>query len=137
MSPSALVCEGCGERNRARPQAVRGPRCRRCHRCLPWLVDASDDDFARVVGSAPLPGRVFSWASSSPGVAVVSSLGVVRGVAPGSATITGTSEGKSATATVTVVIAPVVRSAISSSAMITGDYSRADAERIANGIGMR
>lgn len=36
-----------------------------------------------------------------------------------------------------VVIAPVVRSAISSSAIITGDYSRVDAERIANGIGMR
>ncbi len=64
-------------------------------------------------GSAPLPGRVFSWASSSPGVAVVSSLGVVRGVAPGSATITGTSEGKSATATVTVVIAPVAQVIVS------------------------
>jgi len=36
-----------------------------------------------------------------------------------------------------VVIAPVVRSAISTSAVITGDYSRADAERIADGLGMR
>ena len=64
-------------------------------------------------GSAPLPGRVFSWASSSSGVAVVSSLGVVRGVAPGSATITGTSEGKSATTSVTVVIAPVAQVIVS------------------------
>ncbi len=64
-------------------------------------------------GSAPLPGRVFSWVSSSPGVAAVSSLGLVRGVAPGSATITGTSEGKSATATVTVVIAPVAQVIVS------------------------
>jgi alpha-tubulin suppressor-like RCC1 family protein len=56
---------------------------------------------------APLPGRVFSWSSSVPGVAVVSSLGVVRGVSPGTVTITGTSEGKSATASVTVVVAPV------------------------------
>jgi hypothetical protein len=33
-----------------------------------------------------------------------------------------------------VVLAPVVRDAISTSAMITGDYSRADAERIVAGI---
>src|SRR5262245_32739616 len=36
-----------------------------------------------------------------------------------------------------VAIAPVVRSAISNSATITGDYSRAEAERIAEGIGAR
>ena len=58
-------------------------------------------------GHSPLPGRVFSWSSSTPGIAVVSSLGVVRGVSPGTVTITGTSEGKSATAGVTVVVAPV------------------------------
>jgi thioredoxin 2 len=44
-----------------RRQAVRGPRCRRCRRALPWLVDASDDDFPRVVGSAPLPVVVDFW----------------------------------------------------------------------------
>ena len=58
-------------------------------------------------GGAPLPGRVFSWASSSTAVAAVTSLGVVHGINQGTATITGTSEGKSATATVTVVLAPV------------------------------
>ncbi|HTC24939.1 MAG TPA: Ig-like domain-containing protein [Gemmatimonadales bacterium] len=62
---------------------------------------------AFATGGAPLPGRVFSWASSNTSVAAVTSLGVVHGIAPGTATITGTSEGKSATATVTVVIAPV------------------------------
>ena len=36
-----------------------------------------------------------------------------------------------------VVIAPVVRSAITNSAVITDDFSRADAERIAEGIGIR
>ena len=36
-----------------------------------------------------------------------------------------------------VVIAPVIRSAIANSALITGDYSQADAERIAHGISMR
>ena len=62
---------------------------------------------AFATGGAPLPGRVFSWASSNTGVAAVTSLGVVHGISPGTATITGTSEGKSATATVTVVLAPV------------------------------
>ena len=36
-----------------------------------------------------------------------------------------------------VVIAPVIRSAITNSALITGDYSQADAERIARGISVR
>ena len=36
-----------------------------------------------------------------------------------------------------VVMAPVVRSAITSSAVISGNYSRAEAERIVNGIGVR
>ncbi len=36
-----------------------------------------------------------------------------------------------------VVAAPVVRSAIGNSAVISGDFTRAEAERIANGIGMR
>ncbi len=62
---------------------------------------------AFATGGVPLPGRVFSWASSNTGVAAVTSLGVVHGISPGTATITGTSEGKSATAAVTVVLAPV------------------------------
>ena len=36
-----------------------------------------------------------------------------------------------------VVLAPVLRSAISDVAMITGDYTQAEAERIAAGIGVR
>ena len=36
-----------------------------------------------------------------------------------------------------VVLAPVVRSVVSDSAMITGDYTQAEAERIVNGIGIR
>jgi preprotein translocase subunit SecD len=36
-----------------------------------------------------------------------------------------------------VVMAPVIRGAIGQSALITGDYSRAEAERIVNGIGVR
>jgi hypothetical protein len=36
-----------------------------------------------------------------------------------------------------IVMAPILRAAISTSALITGDYSRAEAERIVNGIGVR
>ena len=60
-SSAAVTCEGCGERNLVRPQAVSRPRCRRCRRWLPWLVDASDDDFAHVAGSAVIPVVVDFW----------------------------------------------------------------------------
>jgi preprotein translocase subunit SecD len=36
-----------------------------------------------------------------------------------------------------VVMTPVVRSAIGNSATITGNYTRAEAERIASGMGIR
>jgi alpha-tubulin suppressor-like RCC1 family protein/uncharacterized protein YjdB len=63
-------------------------------------------------GLVPLPDRVFAWASSNPAVATVSSLGVVRGVAAGVTTITGTSEGQSATAEITVFVPPVASVAV-------------------------
>src|SRR2546428_10482062 len=50
----------------------------------------------------PLSGRIVTWASSAPGVAIVSTGGLVTGVATGSATITATSEGKSGSAAITV-----------------------------------
>ncbi|HEX6048310.1 MAG TPA: Ig-like domain-containing protein [Gemmatimonadaceae bacterium] len=53
-----------------------------------------------------LTGRAVSWSSDNPGVANVSQSGVVTGVAPGTATITATSEGKSGTAAITVDPAP-------------------------------
>lgn len=53
-----------------------------------------------------LSGRPVSWASAPTAVATVTSGGVVTGVAPGEATITATSEGKSGTATVTVPAPP-------------------------------
>lgn len=61
MTRSVLTCEGCGEKNRVRPQAADTPGCRRCHRALPWLVDASDDDFAYLADSAPIPVVVDFW----------------------------------------------------------------------------
>jgi uncharacterized protein YjdB len=49
-----------------------------------------------------LTGRAVTWTSSSTAIATVTQAGVVTGAAPGTATITATSEGKSGTATVTV-----------------------------------
>lgn len=61
MSPSIVECPECGRRNRV-PAAARGrPRCASCHRDLPWLVDADDADFDRVVDTS-LPVLVDLWA---------------------------------------------------------------------------
>ena len=54
-----------------------------------------------------LTGRVVTWVSNAPGVATVSSTGVVTAVSAGDATITATSEGQSGTASVTVPPVPV------------------------------
>jgi trimeric autotransporter adhesin len=55
-----------------------------------------------------LTGRPVTWSSSSAGVASVSAAGVVTGLAAGSATVTATSEGRSAQAAVTVTAPPPV-----------------------------
>lgn len=54
-----------------------------------------------------LSGRVVTWASSNATIASVSSTGVVSGVAPGNATITATSEGRSGSAQIRVTLVPV------------------------------
>src|SRR6266566_1401407 len=54
-----------------------------------------------------LTGRSITWSSSNTSAASVNGTGLVTGVTAGSATITATSEGKSATAAITVVHLPV------------------------------
>jgi uncharacterized protein YjdB len=54
-----------------------------------------------------LTGRVISWTTNRPSVATVTSEGLVTAVGAGSATITAASEGRSATATITVAPRPV------------------------------
>jgi uncharacterized protein YjdB len=54
-----------------------------------------------------LTGRPITYATDNPAVATVSNSGLVTGVALGSAKITATSEGKTGTADVTVVLVPV------------------------------
>ena len=54
------------------------------------------------VAGAPLTGRTVTWSSSNSGVATVGANGTVKGITAGTATITATSEGKTAIAQVTV-----------------------------------
>jgi uncharacterized protein YjdB len=57
----------------------------------------------RDAAGTALTGRVLTWGSSNVAVASVSSTGLVVGVAPGTVTITGTSEGRVGSATIVVL----------------------------------
>jgi hypothetical protein len=50
-----------------------------------------------------LTGKTISWISLNPTVATVSSTGLIKGVAPGNATINGTVDGVTGSATITVI----------------------------------
>ncbi len=71
---------------------------------------------------ASLSGRPVVWGTSAPQVATVSATGVVTGIAAGTAQITGTSEGKSGAATITVTLVPVAKLSVTpaSLALTTG-----------------
>jgi uncharacterized protein YjdB len=58
-----------------------------------------------------LSGRTVMWASSNPAVASVDATGVITAVAPGTATISATSEGVSGAASVSVVV-PTITSVV-------------------------
>ncbi len=68
---------------------------------------------ARDSAGGVLTGRPVTWQSGAPAIATVSAAGVVTGVAPGTAAITATVEGRTAAAQVTVARAPVATVAIS------------------------
>jgi thioredoxin 2 len=57
-----IVCPHCGRRNRVPAAAAGLPRCGNCHQSLPWIADASDDDFAEVAEKARVPVLVDLWA---------------------------------------------------------------------------
>jgi uncharacterized protein YjdB len=61
----------------------------------------------RDAGGATLTGRSIQWSSASPQVASVSGSGVVTAVAPGTTSISATSEGVAGSAQLTVTLAPV------------------------------
>src|SRR5918998_6626177 len=62
-STPTVKCENCGRMNRV-PAAVPGkPRCGNCKAFLPWIVDASDEDFAEIAEQASIPVLVDLWAA--------------------------------------------------------------------------
>ena len=62
MPADLIKCPNCGRRNRV-PAAANGtPRCGNCHKPLPWIVEAGDDDFAEVAEQASVPALVDLWA---------------------------------------------------------------------------
>jgi len=57
-----ITCPNCGRKNRV-PGAANGtPSCGNCHKPLPWIVDAGDDDFAEVAERASVPALIDLWA---------------------------------------------------------------------------
>jgi thioredoxin 2 len=61
--PARLVrCAHCGRKNRVPAAAAGTPRCGNCHRPLPWIVDAGDEDFAEVAERASVPVLIDLWA---------------------------------------------------------------------------
>jgi len=62
MAAELIKCPHCGRRNRVPAVANGTPHCGNCHRPLPWIVDAGDDDFAAVAEAASVPVLVDLWA---------------------------------------------------------------------------
>jgi thioredoxin 2 len=56
-----VACPSCGTRNRVPVSSTGTPRCGSCHRDLPWLVAAGEDDFASATDTR-LPVLVDLWA---------------------------------------------------------------------------
>jgi thioredoxin 2 len=57
-----VTCPHCARRNRVPAAAAGTPRCGHCHRPLPWIVDAGDEDFAEVAERASVPVLIDLWA---------------------------------------------------------------------------
>jgi len=63
MSESTVIaCPSCGAKNRVPDAATGTPRCAKCHRDLPWIVDASAAEFDQIVATSKLPIVVDLWA---------------------------------------------------------------------------
>jgi uncharacterized protein YjdB len=89
----------------------------------------------RASNGTVLTGRTITWTSSAPSVASVSTTGLVTSHAAGQATITATSEGRSDTSAITVLL-PVATVTVSPSSfnLKLGDHRDLDATaRAANG----
>jgi thioredoxin 2 len=57
-----VQCPNCGKKNRLPAAATGTPRCGNCHQPLPWVAEASDDDFVDVAEGSSIPALVDLWA---------------------------------------------------------------------------
>ncbi len=62
MTTNNVVCSHCNTRNRVPSVAIGRPRCGKCHRDLPWLVNVSGEEFDEVIARSTLPVLVDLWA---------------------------------------------------------------------------
>jgi thioredoxin 2 len=63
MESTTVTCPHCGKRNRVPAAAEGKPRCANCHRWLPWIASAGDQDFAAIVEKSSVPVLVDMWAT--------------------------------------------------------------------------
>ena len=57
-----VTCPNCGRRNRVPAAASGHPQCGNCHKPLPWIADAGEDNFAEIAEAASVPVVVDLWA---------------------------------------------------------------------------
>ena len=98
---SAVASITVTEREAASVQLLPVTLSIRVNRTAPLLARVLDAD------GTLLEGRPVSWSSSNTAVATVNAQGIVSAIAPGAATITATSAGRSAQSAVTVTPEPV------------------------------
>jgi thioredoxin 2 len=63
MNSTVVTCPNCARRNRVPAVSDGKPRCAQCQRWLPWIADATDEDYAEVVDAAAVPVVVDLWAT--------------------------------------------------------------------------
>ena len=63
MNKAIIKCPHCGKSNRVPAVAEGRPRCGSCHRELPWVVEAGDDDFGEIAERSGVPVLVDFWAT--------------------------------------------------------------------------
>jgi thioredoxin 2 len=63
VESTVVECPNCGRKNRVPAIADGVPRCGNCHRPLPWLATAGDDDFGDVVERSQVLVLVDMWAT--------------------------------------------------------------------------
>lgn len=62
MANAIVTCPDCGTRNRVPAVAGGVPRCPKCKHDLPWVANATDDDFSSVADSSKVMVLVDLWA---------------------------------------------------------------------------